>query len=215
MWRGNDKGRAVYLRPAFLQTDPAAIRKLIRDNPFAQLVTHGPRGIEASHLPVLLLEDGEDIVLAAHFAAGNPQCDAIGSGTEAMLIFSGPHAYISPSWYEAQPSVPTWDFTAVHAYGRLDKLTDSAAIAADLQGMAMADPGAFDVHGLAPGYRDRMFAGIRAFRMRPDRVEAQWKMSQNRSATDRRRVISALQALGDTASVQVADIIAETLPVSS
>ena len=202
----------MYLRPAFLQTDLAAIRKLIRDNPFAQLVTSGPRGLEASHLPVLLLEDGEDFVLAAHFAAGNPQCDAVGSKTEAMTIFSGPHAYISPSWYEAQPSVPTWDFTAVHVYGRLEPLTDSATIADDLHGMAMADPGAFDVHALPAGYRDRMFAGIRAFRIRPSRIEAQWKMSQNRSASDRRRVISALQAMGDTNSAQVADIIAETLP---
>ena len=149
-------------------------------------------------------------MLAGHFAAGNPQCEAIGAETEALVMFSGPHAYISPSWYEAQPSVPTWDFAAVHVYGRLEALDDPAAvIAADIHAMAEHDPAQFDVMALQPGYRARMFAGIRAFRMLPSRVEGQWKMSQNRSVTDRRRVIGALSAQGETA---VAAMIAATLP---
>ncbi len=202
----------MYLRPAFNQTDPAAIHALIRDNPFAQIVTHGARGIEASHLPVMLLEKPGGFLLAAHFAAGNPQCDAIGAEAEALVIFSGPHAYISPGWYEAQPSVPTWDFAAVHVYGRLEAVADPAVISTDIQGMAATDPTGFDVAELSPPYRERMFAGIRAFRLHPTRVEAQWKMSQNRSVTDRRRVIEALQRQGDSVAVQVARMVEETLP---
>ncbi len=202
----------MYLRPAFVQTDQTAIRALIRDNPFAQVVTAGSRGIEASHLPILAFDAGEEFVLAGHFAAGNPQCEAIGADSETLVMFSGPHAYIAPSWYEAQPSVPTWDFAAVHVYGRLEALSDPVAVAADLHAIAEHDPAQFDVMALTQGYRDRMFAGIRAFRMAPTRVEAQWKMSQNRSVTDRRRVIAALEEQGEAA---VAAMIAATLPVAA
>ena len=199
----------MYLRPAFVQDDQHAIRALIRDNPFAQIVTTGARGMEASHLPIMIETVGDGFMLTGHFAAGNPQCEAIGAEAEALAIFSGPHAYISPSWYEAQPSVPTWDFAAVHVYGRLEPVTDPADVAADVHAIAAYDPAQFDVMALSPGYRERMFAGIRAFRMHPTRVEGQWKMSQNRSVTDRRRVIAALQAQGETA---VAAMIAATLP---
>ena len=202
----------MYLRPAFVQSDQAAIRALIHDNPFAQLVTYGARGMEASHLPLMAFDADDGFFLAGHFAAGNPQCDAIGAEAEALAIFSGPHAYISPSWYEAQPSVPTWDFAAVHVYGRLDPVLDQAQLTADIHAIAEYDPAQFDVMALSPAYRDRMFAGIRAFRMRPTRVEGQWKMSQNRSVTDRRRVIAALQARGERA---VADMIEATLPVAA
>ncbi|MEJ1977445.1 MAG: FMN-binding negative transcriptional regulator [Acetobacteraceae bacterium] len=200
----------MYVRPAFAQPDPAAIQALIRDNAFGLLISHGPRGTEASHIPFLLRPDGDEFVLTAHFAAGNPQCDAIGG--EALAVFGGPHAYISPGWYKAQPSVPTWDFAAVHVTGRLEPVTDPAEIAADLQGMAAEDPTHFNLADLPDDYRARMFAGIRAFRMTPTRVEAQWKMSQNRSAADRKGVVAALEAQADGMSKQVAALVASTLP---
>ena len=202
----------MYLRPVFLQPDPAEIAALIRANPFAQLVTAGPRGLEATHLPITHHPHGEGFDLSGHFAAANPQCEAIGSNVDALVIFAGPHAYIAPDWYAARPAVPTWDFAAVHVYGRLQPITDPAAIAQDVQAMAEADPAQFDVMALPPDYRARMFAGIRAFRLRPSRVEAQWKMSQNRSATDRRQVMAALREQGDTMAAQVAAMIARTLP---
>jgi transcriptional regulator len=200
----------MYVRPPFAQPDPAAIQALIRDNPFGLLITYGVRGIEASHIPFLLRPAGEGFVLAAHFAAGNPQCEALGG--EALAVFSGPHAYISPGWYKAQPSVPTWDFTAVHVTGRLDLLTDPAEIAADLQGLAAADPKQFQVGALPDTYRAQMMAGIRAFRIIPAKVEAQWKMSQNRNAADRKGVVAALESQADGMSRQVAALIANTLP---
>ncbi len=200
----------MYVRPPFAQPDPAAILALIRDNSFGLLVTHGGRGIEASHIPFLLRPAGEGFVLAAHFAAGNPQCDALGG--EALAVFSGPHAYISPGWYEAQPSVPTWDFAAVHVTGRLDPVTDPAEIATDLQSLAAADPKNFQIDALPEIYRAKMIQGIRAFRITPTKVEAQWKMSQNRNAADRKSVVAALQAQADGMSQQVAALIANTLP---
>ena len=196
----------------FQQADAAEVAALIRANPFAQLVSAGPRGLEASHLPLSYHAEADGFAMSGHFAAGNPQCDAIGSGAEVLAIFAGPHAYISPSWYEASPAVPTWDFAAVHVYGHLDPLTDADAIVSDLQRMAAHDPAGFDVAAMPPDYRARMLAGIRAFRLAPVRVETQWKMSQNRSPADRRRLMAALRGQGDSVAEQVAVMIEQTLP---
>ena len=207
--RGKDT--SMYLRPAFTETDPARIRALIESNSFGLLVTHSARGMEASHIPFIVKPMGEGFVLSGHLAAGNPQCDMLDGG-EALAIFSGPHAYISPGWYGVQPSVPTWDFAAVHVTGRLATVPDPAEVAVDMQAMAAIDPNGFDVAGMEPGFRARMIGGVRAFVLHPARVEGQWKMSQNRSPGDRTRVIGALRQQGDTMSMAVADLIAETLP---
>ncbi len=188
----------MYVRPAFDERDPVRLRALITENNFGLLITHGPRGIEASHIPFLLAEP-EGFLLTAHLAAGNPQCDALDGG-EAVAVFSGPHAYVSPGWYAAGPAVPTWDYAAVHVTGRLSLVTDAEEMGVAMDGMAEGDPHGFRVASLEDKYRARMYAGVRAFRLVPDKVEAQWKMSQNRSATDRRLVAAALRAEGNAAT---------------
>lgn len=200
----------MYLRPAFTETDPDRIRDLIRARHFGLLVTHGPRGSEASHIPFTLAEHGEGFTLMGHLAAANPQCDSLTG--PALAVFSGPHAYVSPSWYTVQPAVPTWDYAAVHVHGRLEPLSGPAEIIAGLQDLSAADPGGFRVDAMPPVFRDRMLAGIRAFRMVPERVEAQWKMSQNRAVADRLGVAAALRAQGDTMAAEVASLVEATLP---
>ncbi len=202
----------MYLRPAFTETDPARIAALIRAHHFGLLITNGERGMEASHIPFVLHEDGEAtgrFTLSGHLAAPNPQCAAIAAGSEALAVFGGPHAYISPGWYRTRPAVPTWDFAAVHVAGRLVPETDPEAMSAGLRQLAAADPAGFDLDALPADFHAKMIAGIRAFRLLPARVEAQWKMSQNRSPADREGVIAALRGQGEAA---VADLIAETLP---
>ena len=201
----------MYLRPVFTETDTAKIEGLIEANPFGVLITHSPEGLEASHIPFLLKRVPSGFVLAAHLAAANRQC-ALLDGHDALAVFTGPHAYIAPGWYATQPAVPTWDYVAVHVSGSLQRNTDPAMVMADLQGMAMHDPGRFAVDAMPEDYRGRMLAGICAFTLTPKSVQAQWKMSQNRSITDRRRVIAALCQEADAASLQVADLIAQTLP---
>ncbi|GAC1336698.1 MAG: FMN-binding negative transcriptional regulator [Acetobacteraceae bacterium] len=201
----------MYLRPAFDETDPARIRALIEANHFGVLVTQSSRGLEASHIPFIVKPVADSFVLTGHLAAGNPQCDMLDGGA-ALAIFGGPHAYISPGWYGVQPAVPTWDYAAVHVTGTLSSMSDPAVVATELQELAAADPTGFDVAAMEPGFRGRMIAGVRAFTLVPSKVEAQWKMSQNRSAGDRVRVMAALRAQGDSMSAAVADLIAETLP---
>lgn len=176
----------MYLRPAFVETDPVRIRALIIANPFGLLVTHGPEGLDASHVPFVIEEEGQDWWLAGHLAAANAQCAHI-EGSPALAAFGGPHAYVSPGWYRTQPAVPTWDFAAVHVHGRLEPVTDAASIAAGLRALGAHDAADFSLDALPEGFRAKMIAGIRAFRLRPERVEAQWKMSQNRSRRPRGR----------------------------
>ncbi len=149
--------------------------------------------------------------LSAHLAADNPQCAQLAGG-QAMAVFTGPHAYIAPGWYRTQPAVPTWDYCAVHVHGTLCLLEDEAEIIANLRSLARQDPAGFDLDALPEVYRRKMVAGTRGFALLPSRVEAQWKMSQNRSPADRCSVIAALRAQGDAGASQVADLIEATLP---
>lgn len=197
----------MYLRPAFAETDLDRIEALIAANPFGLLVTHGARGLDASHIPFTVSRDGEALVLEAHLAAANPQCADLGG--VALAIFSGPHAYISPGWYRTQPAVPTWDYAAAHVHGVLEPVAECGPMTTMLRDLARDDPNHFDMDALPAKFRDAMMDGIRAFRLRSTRIEAQWKMSQNRSAGDREGVIAALRQSGQEA---VADLIAATLP---
>jgi transcriptional regulator len=196
----------MYLRPAFTETDLDRIAALIAAHPFGLLVTtSAERGMEASHVPFLVSRDGDALVLEAHLGSANLQCDQIEGGA-ALAIFSGPHAYISPSWYRTQPAVPTWDYAAAHIHGHLEAVPDSTDM---LHEMAADDPGHFDIHAMPEKYRAQMLAGIRGFRLRSERIEAQWKMSQNRSIADRQGVIAALRGQGED---DVAALVEATLP---
>ena len=204
----------MYHRPAFAETDLDRIAALVAAHPFGLLVTHGApqsgRGLDASPIPFTVSRDGKALVLEAHLAAANPQCADIGG--EALAVFSGPHAYISPGWYRTQPAVPTWDYAAVHVHGVLEPVTDREPMAAMLRELSRLDPNGFDLDVLPEKFRKAMLGGIRAFRLRSTRIEAQWKMSQNRGAADREGVIAALRATGQH---DVADLIAATLPAGS
>ena len=211
----------MYLRPAFVETDTARIVALIRDNPFGLLVTTEAMAgagaaptLSGSHIPFIVRETGDGFHLAAHLAADNAQCARLAGG-QAMAVFSGPHAYIAPGWYRTQPAVPTWDYCAVHVHGTLRLLADEAEIHANLRSLAEHDPAGFDLDALPEVFRRKMVAGTRGFTLVPSKVEAQWKMSQNRSLADRQSVIAALRGQGDTRSHEVAELIAATLPSGS
>lgn len=201
----------MYLRPAFASDDLNRILPVIAENPFGTLVTRTEAGMEASHVPFLVARDGDRLLLSAHLGRPNTQCAAFEGGT-ALAIFTGPHAYIAPGWYTNQPAVPTWDYVAVHVHGVLEPVDDVAGTADILRGLAAHDPAGFDLDKLAADYLAGMLRGIRAFRLRSTRIEAQWKLSQNRSVADREGVITGLRAEGQHAT---ADLIAATLPVNA
>ena len=199
----------MYLRPAFASTDLDRIVPLIEANAFGLLVTRIDAGMDASHIPFMVAREGDGLVLTGHLGRPNAQCAAFEGGT-ALAIFSGPHAYVSPGWYSATPAVPTWDYVAVHVHGVLEPVDDAGDMADMLRALSVQDPAGFTVESLAPDYLAGMLRGIRGFRLRSTRIEAQWKLSQNRSVADREGVIAALRGQGQH---DIAQLIAATLPV--
>ena len=197
----------MYHRAAFAEPDLDRIAGLIADHPFGLLVT-AAGGLDASPVPFTVARAGAGLVLEGHLAAGNPQCVRIAAGDAALCVFGGPHAYISPSWYRTQPAVPTWDYAAVHVHGALEPVTDDAEMRAMLRRLSAHDPH-FTMDQLPADFMAGMMRGIRAFRIRSQRIEAQWKMTQNRSVADRRGVVDMLRAQG---SDDVAALIEATLP---
>jgi transcriptional regulator len=188
----------LYVPEHFAGHDPELIARLVRDYPFATLITSAPAGPVITHLPLLLRpDDGSRSTLVGHFARANPHVGAAPAG-ESTAIFHGPHAYISPSWYaDPAASVPTWNFAVVHLHGSIELAADTSATRAILDQMiakfessrAMPWRLALDARKEAA-----MLEAIVGFSMRVTRAEAKFKLSQNRSAVDRDRVVAALEA---------------------
>jgi transcriptional regulator len=191
----------VYLPKHFAITDRALLHDLMRQFSFATLVTvHEGRPV-AGHLPFMLdAERGEYGTLIAHLARANQQWSAFAEEAEALVIFQGPHTYISPSWYETHPSVPTWNYMAIHAYGTPRLIEDEGRVRAALRALVDEHEQEFEVPwtmDLPEEYLRKMLRGIVAFEMPITKLEGKLKLSQNRSAHDQERVIAALAESAD------------------
>ena len=180
----------MYIPKPFAVRDRAALAGIIRDNPFGLLIGPADRAPVATHLPFLL--DGGRLV--AHMARGNPHWRSFAGGGEALAVFSGPHAYVSPRWYETAPAVPTWNYVAVHVYGVPRIIEDSGETRDILDRMtAEFEDGTWTLGSQGEEYAGRMIRGIVAFEIPLARMEGKLKLSQNRSLADRKGVIAALR----------------------
>ena len=189
----------MYVPESFAETDRARLWAFLRKHDFATLITAVGTTPFATHLPILLDERGEQGTLLGHMARANPQWRAFDGTSEALVIFQGPHAYVSPTWYATHPSVPTWNYTAVHAYGTPRLLDDEAAVRDVLRrttSLYEAD-GQWSLDGLPDAYMRGMMCGIVAFEIPIARLEGKFKLSQNRDAEDRGRVADALDDRAD------------------
>ncbi len=152
----------------------------------------------ATHLPLVVRDEGPHGVLEGHFARANQHWQAL-AGRETLVVFPGPHSYVSPSLYEDELSVPTWNYVAIHAYGTLSLVDDEAAKAALLTDLIAANEPAYaeQWHSLPDGYRRTMLGNIMGFRIPIERIEGKFKLSQNRKEQERRNVQAAHAAGGD------------------
>lgn len=195
----------MYIPKHFAFDDPAEIQDFVRDFPFATLVTTLDGVPCATHLPLMLdMRVGAHGMLRGHVARANPHWQAFESNdAESLAIFHGPHTYISPRWYRAGPAVPTWNYVAVHMYGRPQILTSTDDLLADLAAMVdVFEPNGQASHIITREYKERLAAGIVGFRMEVTRVEGKRKLSQNRSVADQEGVREALaQAVDRDATV--------------
>ena len=159
----------------------------------------------ATHLPFLLdSQRGPNGTLLAHMARANPQWHDFNSEQEVLAIFQGPHAYVSPSWYEIELSVPTWNYAAVHAYGIPRIIEDSEELYQLLKILIETHEAQFEnpwPFQLPDDYLQKMMRGIVGFEIEITRLEGKFKLSQNRTASEREIVIAALQESPDTQPV--------------
>ena len=207
----------MYIPASHAETDPAKLHEFMIRNSFATLVTESEAGMVASHLPLLFDADaGRMGMLMGHMARANPQWRDVRG--EVMVLFTGPHVYISPAWYEADGTVPTWNYTAVHAYGTFQVVEDRE-ILLELLRRTVATyesprprPWTFDES--AP-HVNQMIRSIVGFRIEIERLEGKWKLSQNHPEERRRRVIKALEQQPDEHSQAVAAMMNEGLGIGS
>ena len=207
----------VYLPPAFTEARPEILVEHIERYDFALLVTHGAEGLVASHIPFLIERDGEQLHLQGHLARPNPQVSDLARGGEVLAIFHGPHAYISPNWYATGPSVPTWNYVDVHAYGTVQLVEDDKWLRRFLVRLSerheACNPVAWRMQDLPDAYVETMLKGIIGFEIAVTRLEGKYKLSQNRPAADRPGVIAALESQTDPESHAVARLMRDREPV--
>ncbi len=191
----------MYTPPAFRIEDHEELRAFIGQHSFATIITHDGDSPHATHMPVLLdMSLGPHGTLLTHMARANPQWQHFANQQEVLVIFTGPHAYISPAWYAEGPAVPTWNYTAVHVYGIARVIEDPQRFSQMLNDLVE-----FHEKGrenrwsgeMPEGYRDQIMKGAIGIEIEITRVEGKFKLSQNRPPADVAGVIAALSTSAD------------------
>jgi transcriptional regulator len=191
----------MYIPAHFAEDRPEALQAFIRQRGFGALVTTGPDGPEANHLPFVLDEEaGQFGVLRCHVARANPVWLEAGS-KGALVIFQGPDAYVSPSWYPGKRddarTVPTWNYVAVHARGTLRVVDDPVWLRTHLEALTKAHESGraepWRITDAPEDYVQRMIGAVVGMEITVTRLQGKWKLSQNRAAADRAGVVAGLR----------------------
>jgi transcriptional regulator len=202
----------MYLPGHFAETRVDVLHATLREAGLATLVTSGPGGLDASHLPFLLDPAPAPLgTLVGHVARANPIWRETPAASEALVIFLGPDAYVTPSWYatkrETGKVVPTWNYLAIHAHGRVaffddhDRLLELVTRLTDREEQPRALP--WKVDDAPADYVDGMLQGIVGVEVTLTRLDGKWKASQNRAAADREGVAAGLEAEGQGAMARL------------
>lgn len=208
----------MYIPNVYREDDVEKLVAFMRANSFATLVSTLDGVLSASHIPLVVTLQDKMVKLTGHLAKPNPQWKAFRT-TDSLAIFTGPHAYISPSLYEKHESVPTWNYIAVHAYGIPQVITqgDSRELM-DKMINEMIDRYGSDYksqwHSLSEGFREGMMNGIIGFEMVVTRLEGKYKLSQNRSQIDQHNVAHELLQSTDQAAYGVGIAMKQNLETS-
>ena len=203
----------LYVPPHFRVDDADELYRFIEQHAFATLVSTGAAGLHVSHIP-LLAERGDDgkLRLLGHVARGNAQWEALEAAAQVLAIFHGPHAYVSPGWYQAHPSVPTWNYAVVHAHGVPRVMDDAAWLLKHVTAMTHTQESRhqsveWKVSDAPADFIDSMLKMIVGIEIPMATLVGKWKMSQNRAMPDRLGTIAGLKERGDSNSEEVAAIV--------
>jgi transcriptional regulator len=211
----------MYLPPAFEETRRDVLHGLIQQQPLGTFVTLTPAGLDANHVPFELApDDGPHGTLRAHVARNNRVWQDFSRDHEVLVIFQGPSAYITPSWYETKKEtgkvVPTYNYCVVHAHGPLiihdDREWLRAMVTRLTARFEASRPAPWAVTDAPADFIDKQLAAIVGLEIPLSRLTGKWKISQNRPAADRAGVNAGLRADGMAASIAMAELVARPGP---
>ena len=203
----------MYVPKHFEQTEVEAIQALITANPLGSLVAVGPSGLGANHIPFeLVAEPNPYGALFGHIARANPLWREVSEGSEALVIFLGANAYISPSWYPSKKShgkvVPTWNYVVAHAHGRIRFIDDVDWVSAHIERLTNREESGFaqpwSVRDAPSDFTEKMLGAVIGIEIAITSLDGRWKVSQNRSNPDRSGVAEALRKQGAAGAHEMA-----------
>jgi transcriptional regulator len=198
----------MYLPSSNRIDDEAEIAAFIDRFSFATLISGG----DVSHLPLVLRRGPDGLTLIGHVARANKHWQRMDGATDALAIFLGPHAYVSPTWYATSPAVPTWNYAVVHAHGKPRVIDDPAVTRETLRELVArheAAQGGWNVDAIPAKLEESLVAAIVAFEMPVECFEAKFKLGQNRSLADRERTVAALERAGTPEAAALAAFMRE------
>lgn len=196
----------MYLPKLFEVRDLEIMQQLMRDYPLATLISRQAELVNANHIPLMLLTQAETLgCLQGHVARSNPLLQEVQENPEVLVIFQGAQSYISPSWYPSKQAthqaVPTWNYTAVHAYGSLRVIEDVLWLQTHLAAITAAHernlPEPWQLSDAPAEYLNKMLKAIVGIEIHITKLQGKWKVSQNRPPQDQKAVVAALQTLGN------------------
>lgn len=213
----------MYIPEYFRVEDRKTALGFMRANPFAILVSTTAVGPFATHVPVVIREQGDQMLIRGHVAKANPHWKHLQDNPNTLMIFHGPHAYISPTNYSTREVVPTWNYVAVHVYGESRTYSEITELLAMLHDLIPTFEAAYEQqwNSLSEAYRTRMLGHIVGFEIAVTKIEAKFKLSQNRARDEQQRIIDSLGAASDSAVSGTAKLMCEhglgtrSIPVTS
>jgi len=197
----------MYLQSGFALNDRQAAIAFAQQHAFATIITLDDNGPQANLLPLLAVEENGQLYLRGHMAKANPQWQQFETGQNVLVVFQGPHAYISPNYYETR-GVPTWNYSTVQMRGPVRVYTEVAELCETITALTnkyeQAQPSPWQ-----PDIPERALPMLVGFEMTVNEIQAKFKMSQNRSEADRKKIIATLEQSSQEGERQVAELMQE------
>lgn len=205
----------MYIHKLYREENRAKILEFLRQNEFATLVTCDGEKPVASHLLMEILEDGENLFVNGHMSKANSLWKTLEKNSEVLVIFQGPHTYISPTWYD-HVNVPTWNYQSVHIYGKPRLITEHQEAYGLLKRLVDRHEanGHYKLETLPQDFVLKEMKGIVAFQIEVTRLEANYKLSQNRDDENYRSIVSHLEGRDDDLSHGVAEAMRLNRPLT-
>lgn len=202
----------MYIPETFKQNDPAQLKELIQSQPFASLITHSDKGVEANHLPFILTQSGGRDVLQGHIAKANPLWRQLQDKAEVLVIFQGPDSYISPNYYPTKKDnglvVPTWNYVAVHVRGVMSCIHDASwnieMITRLTEQHEATQASAWKVTDAPKDFTEKLLAAIVGIEIEVLSISGKWKLSQNQPEKNIRGIIEGLSQENESNSQKMA-----------